>query len=191
MNRIAILSDVHGNVPALGAVLRDIEERGAETIYCLGDLVGKGPEGAAVIDRCREVCACVVKGNWDETVARPRYGPSSTLRWHRERLGAERLEYLAALPNSLDFILSGRRVRLFHASAEGIYTRVHRDAPQGVQAGMFENTPFTGFENDPPTVVGYGDIHDAYLTVFGGKTLFNVGSVGNPLDETTASYALL
>lgn len=112
-------------------------------------------------------------------------------RWHIEQLGKARLEYLASLPNTIDFLLSGRRVRLFHASAEGIYTRVHRDAPGEVQAGMFENTPFTGFENAPPTVVGYGDIHDAYLTVFEGKTLFNVGSVGNPLDETTASYALL
>lgn len=160
-------------------------------IYCLGDLVGKGPEGAAVVDLCREVCAGVVKGNWDETVARPRYGPTKSLRWHREGLGKERLEYLATLPHTIDFSVSGRRVRLFHASAEGVYTRVHADASREQQRQMFENTSFTGFSHEPPSVVGYGDVHDAYLSVFAGKTLFNVGSVGNPLDETTSSYVML
>jgi diadenosine tetraphosphatase ApaH/serine/threonine PP2A family protein phosphatase len=56
---------------------------------------------------------------------------------------------------------------------------------------MFDNTPFTGFERDAPTVVGYGDLHGVYLAPVGQRTLFNVGSVGNPLDDTTASYAVL
>ncbi len=191
MEKLAIISDIHGNLTALEAALNDIRTRDVQTIYCLGDLVGKGPEGAAVTDRCREVCAGIVKGNWDDYLARPHNSFSDASVWHREQLGAERLDYLAALPHTIDFLLSGRCVRLFHASAEGVYTRVHQNVPRTVQQGMFENTSFTGFEHAPPTVVGYGDIHDAYLTVFEGKTLFNAGSVGNPLDETTASYALL
>ncbi len=55
---------------------------------------------------------------------------------------------------------------------------------------MFENTDFTGY-NVAPDVVGYGDIHSAYLKSFRQRILFNVGSVGNPLDVTQASYAIL
>ena len=191
MESLAIISDIHGNLTALEAALSDIRSRGVQTIYCLGDLIGKGPEGAAVIDRCLEVCAVVVLGNWDDGVATAQEPISPLGRWHREQLGKERLKYLAQLPHTIDFLLSGRRVRLFHASAAGIYTRVHGDAPREIKLGMFENTPFTGFDHEPPTVVGYGDIHATYLTTVAGRTLFNVGSVGNPLDETTASYVLL
>lgn len=191
VEKLAIISDIHGNLTALEAVLSDIHSRDVQTIYCLGDLIGKGPEGAAVSDRCLEVCEGVVKGNWDHYLANEQNTFSDTSHWHREQLGKERLEYLANLPHTIDFLLSGRRVRLFHASAEGVYTRVHGDAAHDVKLGMFENTPFTGFDNEPPTVVGYGDIHATYLTTVAGKTLFNVGSVGNPLDETTASYVLL
>ncbi|WP_370639643.1 metallophosphoesterase [Allobranchiibius sp. GilTou73] len=56
--------------------------------------------------------------------------------------------------------------------------------------GMFAATALTG-SGPVPTVVGYGDIHDAYLSVRDGRTLFNVGSVGNALDEPIPSYAVL
>ena len=56
---------------------------------------------------------------------------------------------------------------------------------------MFSNTEFTGMETIEPDVVGYGDIHRAYVANFQRQTLFNVGSVGNPLDITQASYAIL
>ncbi len=55
---------------------------------------------------------------------------------------------------------------------------------------MFENTAFTGGRGQPD-VVGYGDIHEAFVLNLQMKTLFNVGSVGNPLDTPQASYAIL
>ena len=55
---------------------------------------------------------------------------------------------------------------------------------------MFATTELTG-DGPEPTMVGYGDIHDTYVEVFEGRTLFNVGSVGNPLDEPTAAYVVL
>jgi diadenosine tetraphosphatase ApaH/serine/threonine PP2A family protein phosphatase len=56
--------------------------------------------------------------------------------------------------------------------------------------GMFRATQMTG-DGPEPTVVGYGDIHDTYLESRDGRTLFNAGSVGNPLDEPTPSYVIL
>jgi diadenosine tetraphosphatase ApaH/serine/threonine PP2A family protein phosphatase len=55
---------------------------------------------------------------------------------------------------------------------------------------MFRNTAFTG-DAAAPVVVGYGDIHVSYVKRMDGRTLFNAGSVGNPLDATKASYAIV
>lgn len=191
VNRIAIISDIHGNVPALEAVLADIEQRAVDTVYCLGDLIGKGPEGAQAIDLCCEVCEVVVRGNWDDGVTAPAALDSEVGRWHRKQLGEARLAYLAALPDSVDLVMSGRHIRLFHASSESVYKRVYPTSSPEEHLAMFANTPFTGTQTREPEVVGYGDIHVPYLLTFSGKTLFNVGSVGNPLDEPRAAYALL
>ena len=69
MERIALISDVHGNMPALEAVLADVERRGVARVFCLGNLVGKGPHSDRAVDRCRERCERVVRGNWDDGLA--------------------------------------------------------------------------------------------------------------------------
>lgn len=188
MDRIAIISDIHGNMPALEAVLADIRSRGIDTIFCLGDLVGKGPHSELAVDRCRTVCAGTVKGNWDDFIVNETQ--NTTLQWHQRRLGAERLAYLKALPTTIEFTMSGQHVRLFHASHNSVYYRVRMNDAAEKQLEMFTNTDFTG-HTLVPDVVGYGDIHNAFLKSFKHKILFNVGSVGNPLDLTLASYAIL
>jgi protein phosphatase len=188
MDQIAIISDIHGNMPALEATLADIRARGINRIFCLGDLVGKGPHSELAVDRCRDACELIVRGNWDEFIGAAT--DSATLQWHQRRLGPERLGYLAALPPTIEFLLSGRQVRLFHASQQGIHHRVHMRAADDAHEAMFSNTDFTGYAVTPD-VVGYGDIHVAYLKSFRQRMLFNAGSVGNPLDGTLASYAIL
>lgn len=189
MERIALFSDIHGNVPALEAALADAERRGATRIFCLGDLVGKGPHSDRVVDICRDRCERIIRGNWDDGLA-TKTTDNPTLRWHQARLGAARLAYLRALPNTIDFVMSGQRIQLLHASPPGVHHRVHQRDPMEKLEAMFKSTEFTGYGFDPD-VVGYGDIHTAYLRSFGLKTLFNVGSVGNPLDQPLACYATL
>ena len=190
MDKIAVISDVHGNMHALDAVLDDIRERRIDLIYNLGDLVGKGARSDLAVDRCREVCQEIVRGNWDDGVLQP---PYERIEWYRQQIGAERLAYLATLPSVIDFWLSGKRVRLFHASEESVYKRIHPYHAKEAHLAMFTNTPFTGFDETAPDIVGYGDIHTAYMLTFHGvhKMLFNAGSVGNPLDMPLASYAIL
>jgi diadenosine tetraphosphatase ApaH/serine/threonine PP2A family protein phosphatase len=166
MDRIALISDPHGNLQAMEAVLADIDARGIGKIFNLGDLAGKGPDGAAVIE----------------------VYPQNV--WHRRQVGPERCDWLAALPGSFDFVLSGRHVRLFHASSTGIFHRVRLTDERDAHLGMFENTAFTG-DGPAPSIVGYGDVHTAFAISFAGRTLFNAGSVGNPLDMPVASYAVL
>src|SRR5262245_37949980 len=101
MDAIALISDLHGNLPALDAVLRDIKRRNISRIFCLGDLVGKGPHSEKVVDICQEVCEITIQGNWDDYIARATDKP--TLRWHQQRLGPARLAYLQQLTMTIDF----------------------------------------------------------------------------------------
>ncbi|MFC7405591.1 metallophosphoesterase family protein [Georgenia alba] len=195
LDRIALISDVHGNLTALEAVLEDIAARGVDRIMNLGDYVGKGPRGSAVVDRCREVCEVNVRGNWDDflpgyDVDNPMSPDNPALLWWRDELRPDQRDWLRTRPLSHDLLMSGRRIRLFHASASSVHTRVwfHHTAEEF--AGMFATTELTG-PGPEPTMVGYGDIHDAYVETNRGRTLFNVGSVGNPLDEPVPCYVIL
>ena len=64
----AFLSDVHGNLPALEAVLADLSHRGITEVYFLGDVLGKGPAVGEVISLLRARCTGAVYGNWDKLV---------------------------------------------------------------------------------------------------------------------------
>ncbi|MGC5775082.1 metallophosphoesterase family protein [Paenibacillus pabuli] len=188
MERIAIVSDIHGNMTAWEAVLNDIRSRGLQRIFCLGDLVGKGPDPVQVVDSVRTTCEQVIRGNWDELVAANLDNENFT--WQAKQLGMERVAYLSNLPFSHQLELSGRTIRLVHASPQSVYHRVQPWDEIEKRLAMF----------DPPAgepklggadVVGYGDVHNAFLQFMNGKMLFNAGSVGNPLDFTQASYCIL
>ena len=66
--RIAVIADLHANLPALQAVLDDVLALGCETLWCVGDLVGRGPHPGEVIDELRRLEVPVIQGNWDEAV---------------------------------------------------------------------------------------------------------------------------
>lgn len=124
MDRIAIISDIHGNIPALEAVISNINERGIERIFCLGDLIGKGPHPNQAIEIVKNVCEKVVYGNWDDWIAgKPDEGQEHAY-WQYQRLGKNEISYLKSLSFSMEFFMSGRYVRLFHASAQSVYKRV-------------------------------------------------------------------
>ncbi|MFE8697097.1 metallophosphoesterase family protein [Cytobacillus sp. FJAT-53684] len=193
MDSIAVISDIHGNMTALETVLEDTKARGIQTIICLGDLVGKGPNSQKSVERIRETCKVVVLGNWDDFIQKP--VEFEEVKWHQDQLSEESLAYLGTLPFHYDFHMSGKYVRLFHASAKSIYHRVvpMRDSYEEKRV-MFENTEWIteSKEGKTPDVVGYGDIHAALIEpIHPQKTLFNVGSVGNSLDIPEATYAIL
>jgi protein phosphatase len=206
---LAIISDIHANITALEAVLRDIEARGIIEIICLGDLVGKGPNPRACVDRIRELGCPVIQGNWDELVTRDLDkvfdSMLEAILWQREQLGDERLEYLRGLPFSLDLERRPGLVRLLHASPQDVWHRVGIRAILSGEthklAAMFDATENTGSETRIPVAIGFGDIHTAYvlnlpgyvpeLERVKGRTLFNVGSVGNPMDMPIPVYGIL
>ncbi|SDP16197.1 protein phosphatase [Paenibacillus sp. yr247] len=188
MEKLAIISDIHGNMPAYEAVMKDIQHRDVTQIICLGDLVGKGPHSERIVDRVRESCEVVIMGNWDDFIGNRTDDP--ILLWQQARLGKERLTYLKGLPFCYEFWMSGKFVRLFHASPRSVYERIQPWDSMESRLSMFESSEMCG-EPIQADVAGYGDVHNAYLQIITGKMLFNTGSVGNPLDITQASYVLL
>lgn len=102
--RIAIFSDVHGNIDALEATLAVIQKQGVDAYACLGDMVGYGGDPDACCSRVREVADWTVLGNHDAAVAQRmdyEYYYSSArdaLNLHREMLSAENLNWLLGLP---------------------------------------------------------------------------------------------
>lgn len=191
MRRIAVVSDMHGNLTALEAVLAHAASAGADEVWCGGDLVGKGPRGRAVVELARASCDVVVRGNWDDVVACPDDAPWRAPEWYREELGPDALAWLGGLPLHHDAVLAGRRVRLFHASPESVHRREHAGADDARFDAMFRATAATGPVGDADVVV-YGDLHDHWLDIRRGRWLLNAGSAGNALDgDPTAGYVLL
>jgi protein phosphatase len=188
VERIAIIADIHGNIPALQAVFRDIQSREITRIFCLGDLIGKGPSSDLAVDLVRGTCEKVITGNWDEHITR--VSDQEKVLWHQKILGEERLAYLSQLPFLIEFVMSGKLIRLFHASPRSVNERIQPWDSYDSRLSLFNSSDYCE-EDVMADVVGYGDIHNAFIQNFNGKTLFNVGSVGNPLEITQSSYAIL
>lgn len=192
MERIAIISDVHGNITALKAVIADIESRGISKIYCLGDSVIKCAHPDKVIDLLREKCEVIIKGNCDEVICRPDVEHGRF--WSRDKIGDERASFIYNCPVSTEFYLSGHLIRLFHASPislDHIFNPMHpnSDSPYFNKIiinpeDLFKNTSFIGKTDEDaiPDVIGYGHLHTPNIFRFKNKTIFNVGSVGIPVE---------
>ena len=194
MERIAIISDVHGNYTALTTVLNDIKKRNISKIYCLGDLITKCANPDLVIDTLRKEATVILKGNCDDLVYK-----NHNYSWSRNKIGPERLEFLNSLPIYHEFYLSGHLIRLFHASPyslEHVYNPMfsnentrYKDKEIKSAGEMFLNTEFLGkTENDPiPDIIGYGHLHTPNIFRYKNKTIFNPGSVGVPMEMTNTN----
>lgn len=214
MDKIAIISDVHGNITALKAVINDIEARNISHIFCLGDSVLKSCNSDKVIDLLKEKCDIILKGNCDEAVTRPDI-PKGKF-WTRDLIGEERASFIYNLPIVYDFYMSGYLIRLFHSSPFGLdyvfnpmfsnENTIYSATELNNGMDLFENTKFIGKSNtDPiPDIVGYGHIHTPNIVRIRNKTIFNPGSVGMPIEmlndnffdqtnkfSTVASYIIL
>ncbi len=192
MDRIAIISDIHGNFTALDTVLKDISNRGIKKIFCLGDYVAKCTHPDLVIDRLREVCDVMLIGNSDYVICRPEVKDRHF--WSRDKIGEERANFIFNLPVSYDFYLSGHLIRLFHASPydlDSIYNPMFsnentRYAGKELSSpdDLFKNTDFLNKSDSlvEPDVVGFGHIHTPCIVRYKNKTIFNPGSVGIPVE---------
>jgi len=198
MTRTLILSDIHGNKDALDAVIADAGS--ADRIWCLGDIVGYGPEPAACLAWVRNYCDIVLSGNhdyavFDLTVVRD-FNPNAALaaEWTREQLTEEEIVYLQSLPSLIEV----EGVTLAHASpADPIWTYIlsvveARDAFSAFRGGLC----CVGHTHVAACYAASGDsiarvpvVNDAPFSLADGRFIINPGSVGQPRDrDPRAAY---
>ena len=207
--RIAIISDIHGNLEALKAALIDIEKRNVNKIICLGDIIAKGVHGPECIDLIRKNCDVVIRGNCDrhfstkyEDISKFQGVELLRYQYNQKVINKEDREYLLGLPYCYEFYMSGSLVRLFHATPEVDNIAVINEDSIETKYKMFLPSKNT-CSQDVADVVIYAHIHHPYLDKIYNKTLINIGSVGNSFDvirneekdsnvlETTKAFYLI
>ncbi len=188
MDKIAIISDVHGNITALNEVFKDIESRGITKIYCLGDMVIKCSAPEKCVEKILDKCEVVVRGNCEERVVlSPRIEEHF---WNQNRLSDEQKEKIKNLPLYYDFYMSGLKIRLMHASPNSVFEKSHYWNFDGEfenrMVEMFKNSEYLdNLETEEPNVVIFGHIHRPMLLKIKDKTLINPGAVSNTSDMIT------
>lgn len=186
--KIAIISDIHGNLEALKATLKDIEKRNVDRIICLGDTIAKGIHPKECLDLIKEKCEIVLQGNCDahfsmehEHIDKMPEQEQKRIKWNQSLINKEDREYLLKLPFCYEFYMSGSLVRLFHATPT-----VNNKAILNVDSIETKYQMFLPSKNTvsqmKADVVIYGHIHHPYMDKIYNKTLINVGSVGNSFD---------
>lgn len=186
--RIAIISDIHGNLEALKTTLKDIEKRNVDKIICLGDIIMKGVHSRECIQLVKEKCDIVLRGNCDrhfsqkhENIEELPEQERNRINWMNDTLSDEDKEFLFNLPFSYEFYMSGSLVRLFHATPPKDNEPVINQDSIDTKFKMFLPSEKT-ISQDVADVVIYGHIHHPYLDRLYNKTLINIGSVGNSFD---------
>ena len=209
MARRAILSDIHGNLEALSAVLADIETQNVDEIFCLGDVIGYGPDPRLCIDRCREFDMTLL-GNHDNGALFDPDGFSSgaerAIFWTRSQLednsvedSRSRWDFIARLPRTfrdgdLMFVHGSPRSPLNeYVFPEDVYNQRKIERIFGfIQKYCFQgHTHVPGVFTENFRFYLPGEISNTY-TLGDQKLMINVGSVGQPRDgDPRSSYAIL
>lgn len=195
--KIAVFSDIHGNVSALEAVLQDIAGQNVDLLFCLGDLVGYGAYPNEVIDIIRKNHISTIMGNYDDGVGYDRnecgcaykdekmaeLGHQS-LAWTKIHVTVENKAYLRGLLKRLEFTAYDKKILLVHGS------------PRKINEYLFENRPDDSIgrmihaENVDILICGH--THLPYVKNLDGKYLINSGSAGKPKDgDNRAGYLIL
>jgi putative phosphoesterase len=197
MNRVAVITDIHANLPALEAALARIDQLGIGTVCCGGDLVGYGPHP-------NEVCALIedrgiptIHGNYDHAIGRDHedcgcayitphdreLGQQSVV-WTLEHTDQRSKDFMRGLPFDLRFDLGDHGVHLVHGSPRKVNEYLFEDKP----ASLYER--LAAAETDDMLV--FGHTHKPWIADFGGVRFVNCGSVGKPKDgDPRGAFAVL
>ena len=198
--KIAIISDIHGNMQALEAVLKNIETEKCEKIFCLGDLAMAGPEPAKTIEKIQELQNTkdftIIQGNTDEMIANCDNQMLHLLEQNVPVMAhalendvtvvdEEQKKYLRELPKQKELVIDGVKILLVHGSPrknnENIFDNLKIEEVEEIIAGTTADIIFCGHTHVP---CGYQTNTK--------QTVVNVGSVGRPMTHAPkACYAVI
>jgi putative phosphoesterase len=194
---MAIISDIHGNLSALDAVLADLRSRHVDATYCLGDLVGYAAHPNEVTERIRAEGIPTIMGNYDDGVGfeRDECGCAYTnpvdralgdqsLAWTKATVTAQNKAHLRTLVSEIRIEGDGKRVLLVHGS------------PRRINEYLFEDRPTSSFQrlaaSSNADIIVFGHTHKPYTKLVDDVLFVNAGSVGKPKDgDSRACYIVL
>jgi len=181
--RIAVIGDIHANLPALRAVLADIAAIGCDAIWCVGDVVGRGPHPNEVVEELRRLDIPTVQGNWDEAVGMEREQSGSlwsssasdasgraSLEWTVGVMDQDHRAWLRQLPETLRTTVEGRSILLFHGTPIKRNEYLWADRPSRAFARIASD------EGDD--LFCYGHTHETVHKLVGQSHFVACGSVG-------------
>jgi putative phosphoesterase len=193
--RVALIGDVHANLPALEAVLDHARRRKVDVIWNVGDFVGYGPFPNQVVKRLRKECVLSIVGNYDLKVLeikrkkkkwRKKRDPLKihAFRWAYKKLSKKSRKYLRSLPTEISFEWYGRRILLTHGS------------PASNEEALGPTTPDERLrelaQKVKVDVVICGHSHQPFTRQVDEVLFVNTGSVGRPDDgDPRATYAVM
>lgn len=202
MIQIAVFSDVHGNLPALEVVLKDIEERGISQKFCLGDLVDFAPWGNEVIEKIRRLNIPCLMGNHDERIAfdipvipLSKHSEEETearfiaIGHSKKHITKQNKKFLADLPFHLKLnYKTGKKhwnIQLVHSSLESNDTYLYESENDEIFTSMLKN--------EDADLIVMGHTHLSFKKQFENNLwAVNCGSVGRSKEENRlASYLVL
>ncbi len=211
--KFAVVADIHANLTAFEAVLRDIDDRGGvDELWCLGDIVGYGPDPHQCISRVREICSCCVAGNHDWAAAGKvdlsnfNAEAAAAARWTRLQLTSTEIEYLAELPlvqerDAFTLVHGSPRYPLWDyilSASEAAANFPCFNTPYGLVGHshvpfLFEMEKVTSSTEDEngEKVVLHKLVDGCILEIRGKRVIINPGSAGQPRDgDPRASYGI-
>jgi predicted phosphodiesterase len=194
---VAVITDIHGNLPALQAALGRIEELGIERVFCGGDLVGYGPHPNEVCSLVAERGIPTLYGNYDFAIARDledcgcayvtphdRELGRRSVEWTLAHTTGESKAFMRELPFDLRFPLGEIEVHLVHGSPRKVNEYLFEDKP----ASLYER--LAAAEGGP--LLAFGHTHKPWVHEYGGVLFVNCGSVGKPKDgDARGAFAVL
>ena len=198
MKQLAVFGDIHANLPALEAVLADIDARNLDNLYCLGDLVGYGVWPNEVITAVRQRNIPTIMGNYDQGVgqdsddcgcayktAKAQALGKHSIAWTNAHTSAENKAYLRELVAKIPLQLGDLKVVLVHGSPRKVNEYLYEDRPEASLERLLDMV-----EAD---VLVCGHTHLPYHRLLGsGRHVINAGSVGKPKDNNPqACYLVL
>jgi putative phosphoesterase len=186
--RIAVLSDIHGNLLGLDACLADLESQGgADAIVAAGDFCVDGPKPKKVLQRLDEIGASCIRGNTDrylyDEAEEFEAGEGAQIAWTRREIGERWLGWIQQLPFAMRIGEDENQLLIVHASPR------HDDQHIWPDAAESDLQSIVGDEH--ATAIAFGHLHIPYVRYWRGKLLVNVSSAGLPKDgDARACYAI-
>ncbi len=183
-NKIAFISDIHGNVYALQKVLESIENKNIDKIYCIGDSVGYGTRPNEVLEIIKDKNIPSVLGNVDNKMLTSKIEEADLpVKWTMTKLSGKNKAFINTFKESLSIEFCGKSFLLTHGSPVSISDYCF-EADEQKQIDIANNLK----EN----VIVMGHTHLPYSKFIAGKLFINAGSVGRPKDnDTRACYVIV